>query len=65
MSPFRLYPTGRFFANCIWLKTMMVPMIKTTETVNCKTTNALRGIAANRPALKVPFNTFTGLKEER
>ena len=44
---------------------MMVPMISVTETVNCNTTNTLRGIAANRPALKVPFKTFTGLKEDK
>ena len=43
----------------------MVPIINVTETVNCKTTNTLRGMAAKRPALNVPFKTFTGLKEEK
>jgi hypothetical protein len=40
-------------------------MISATDTVNCTTTNTLRGSAANRPALNVPFKTFTGLNEER
>ena len=39
---------------------MMVPMINVTETVNCSTTNTLRGKAAKRPTLNVPFNTLTG-----
>ena len=43
----------------------MVPIISETETLNCSTTNTLRGMAAKRPALNVPFKTFTGLNEER
>ena len=40
-------------------------MISITETENWITTRILRGIAARRPALNVPFNTFTGLNEDK
>src|SRR5688572_1149736 len=43
----------------------MVPMMSVIEIVNCTTTNALRGNEASRPVLKVPFNTFTGWKEDK
>ncbi len=39
-------------------------MIRATETVNCNTTSAFLGTAADRLSLK-PFNTFIGRKEER
>ena len=35
------------------------------ENVNCVTTNTLRGNAANLPALNVPFNTATGLNDDK
>ena len=40
------------------------------ETVNCTTTNTLRGATlrgneANLPTRNVPFKTFTGLNEDR
>ena len=38
-------------------------MMRVTETVNCNTTITCLGIDANRPARKVPFNTFTGWNE--
>ncbi len=44
---------------------MIVPIIKITDTVNCVTTSTCLGMAATRPALKAPFKTLTGLKEER
>ena len=42
----------------------MVPIMSTTETVNCTTTSTLRGIEANLPTLNEPFNTFTGRKDD-
>ena len=43
----------------------MVPIINAIETVNCTTTNTLRGSVAKRPALNVPFKTFTGLNDDK
>src|SRR5688500_18623566 len=43
----------------------MVPMMSVIEMVNCITTSTFLGSEANRPTLKVPFNTFTGWKEDR
>jgi len=43
----------------------MVPMISITDTANCITTKTLRGIAAKRPTLNVPFNTFMGLNDDK
>ena len=40
-------------------------MISVIEIVNCVTTNTFRGNDANLPALKVPFSTFTGRKEDK
>ncbi len=57
-------PADRSPACCTWRNTTRVPTIRTTETVNCSTTNTLRGILAKRPTLKVPFNTLTGWKED-
>ena len=40
-------------------------MISAMEQLNCNTTNIFRGSVAALPAWMLPFNTFTGLKEER
>ena len=40
-------------------------MINAMEQLNCNTTNIFLGKEQTFPACIVPFNTFTGLKEER
>src|SRR6478672_472186 len=60
-----LYPRSLPFTCWICWYTRIVDDINKTEILNCRTTNTSRGIAAFFPARKVPFNTLTGLKEDR